>query len=81
MTRTGTRRRNRSYTYYTCAGCHEKGKSVCRGRHVPVAKLDALIIENIKERLFAPERLAKILEFSWKTNMPRIVRLRTGVPR
>ena len=62
MTRTGTRRRNRSYTYYTCAGCHEKGKSVCRGRHVPVAKLDALIIENIKERLFAPERLAKILE-------------------
>jgi site-specific DNA recombinase len=62
MTRTGTRRRNRSYTYYTCAGCHEKGKSVCRGRHVPMAKLDALIIENIKERLFAPERLAKILE-------------------
>ena len=27
-----------------------------------MAKLDALIIENVKERLFTPERLAKILE-------------------
>ena len=62
MTRTGTRRRNRSYTYYSCAGCHQKGKSVCRGRHVSMAKLDGLVIENIKERLFAPERLARILE-------------------
>ena len=62
MTRTGTRRRNRSYTYYSCAGCHQKGKSVCRGRHVSMAKLDGLVIENIKERLFTPERLARILE-------------------
>src|SRR5262249_12431041 len=44
MTRTGTRRRDRSYSYYSCAGCHQKGKSVCRGRHVPMAKLDALVI-------------------------------------
>ena len=62
MTRTGTRRRNRSYTYYSCAGCHQKGKSVCRGRHISMAKLDGLVIENVKERLFTPERLTKILE-------------------
>jgi site-specific DNA recombinase len=62
MTRTGTRRRNRSYSYYTCAGCHQKGKSVCRGRHVSMAKLDGLVIENVKERLFTPERLTTILE-------------------
>jgi len=62
MTRTGTRRRDRSYSYYSCAGCHQKGKSVCRGRHVPMGKLDGLVIENVKERLFTPERLATILE-------------------
>ena len=62
MTRTGTRRRNRSYSYYSCAGCHQKGKSVCRGRHVAMAKLDGLVIENVKERLFTPERLTTILE-------------------
>jgi site-specific DNA recombinase len=62
MTRTGTRRRNRSYSYYSCGGCHQKGTSVCRGRHVSMAKLDGLIIENVKERLLTPERLAKILE-------------------
>jgi site-specific DNA recombinase len=27
MTRTGTRRRGRSYSYYSCAGCHQKGES------------------------------------------------------
>ena len=62
MTRTGTRRRNRSYSYYSCAGCHQKGKSVCRGRHIPMAKLDALIVENVKDRLLGPGRLTKILE-------------------
>ena len=62
MTRTGTRRRGRSYTYYSCAGCHQKGKSVCRGRHISMAKLDGLVIENVKERLFTAERLTTILE-------------------
>jgi site-specific DNA recombinase len=62
MTRTGTRRRNRFYAYYSCAGCHQKGKSVCRGRHIQMAKLDRLVIENVQERLFTPERLTKILE-------------------
>jgi len=62
MTRTGTQRRHRSYSYYSCAGCHQKGKSVCRGRHIPMVKLDNLVIANIKERLFTPDRLAIILE-------------------
>ena len=62
MTRTGTRRRNRSYSYYSCGGCHQKGRSVCLGRHISMAKLDGLVIENVKERLFTPERLTTILE-------------------
>ena len=62
MTRTGTRRRGQSYSYYSCGGCHRKGKSVCRGRHIPMSKLDDLIIENVKQRLFTSKRLARILE-------------------
>ena len=62
MTRTGTRRGERSYVYYSCAGCQQKGASVCKGRHVPLAKLDGLILEGVKERLLAPERLTSILE-------------------
>ncbi len=62
MTRTGTTRRQKSYTYYSCSGCHRKGKSVCKGRHVPMPKLDKLVLQNVKEQLLAPERLAGILE-------------------
>jgi hypothetical protein len=60
MTRTGTRRGERFYSYYSCAGCQQKGKSACRGRHVPMAKLDGLVIANVKD-LFTPERLTRIL--------------------
>ena len=62
MTRTGTRRRGREYSYYSCGGSHQKGKSVCQGRHVAMAKLDGLIIDNVKEHLFGGARLAQILE-------------------
>src|SRR5262249_11424987 len=61
MTRTGTRRRDRFYSYYSCGGCHQKGKSVCPGRHIPMSKLDDLVIANVKERLFTATRLAIIL--------------------
>jgi len=62
MTRTGTRKRDRSYAYYSCAGCHQKGKSVCKGRHIPMTRLDDLVIANVKDRLLGPGRLVKILE-------------------
>ena len=61
MTRTGTARGHRSYSYYTCAGCHQKGKSVCKGRHIPMGKLDTLIIEGVKAQLFQPDRMSSIL--------------------
>ena len=62
MTRTATRRRGRVYSYYSCGGSHQKGKSVCPGRHMPMAKLDELIVDNVKEHLFASDRLAHILD-------------------
>src|SRR5262249_47521686 len=51
-----------SYTYYSCTGCHQKGKSVCKGRHIPMASLDDLVVANVKDRLLNPGRLANILE-------------------
>lgn len=51
MTRTGTTRGRKAYTYYSCAGCHQKGKSVCKGRHVPMPKLDDLVLQNVADRL------------------------------
>ena len=61
MTRTGTARGHRSYSYYTCAGCHQKGKSVCKGRHIPMGKLDTLILEGVKAQLLQPDRMSTIL--------------------
>lgn len=61
MTRTGTIRRGKSYSYYSCAGCQQKGKSVCKGRHIPAATLDNIILSNLKQRLLTPDRLAVLL--------------------
>lgn len=62
MTRTGTNRRGKSYSYYSCAGCHQKGKSVCNGRHIPAAVLDDIILNNLKQRLLAPGCLIPLLQ-------------------
>src|SRR5215469_9085164 len=72
MTRTGTRRRGQSYSYYSCGGCHREGKSVCRGRHIPMGKLDDLIVDNIKQTLLTPERLTHILKPSLSVRETRI---------
>jgi hypothetical protein len=61
MLRTGTSKNGRVYRYYTCANCATKGKSVCEGRSIPMDKLDQLVTEHLIERLFKPERLARIL--------------------
>lgn len=63
MTRTGTtNRQGRSYSYYSCAGCQQKGKSVCKGRHVPAATLDEIVLTNLKQRVLAPDRIADLLK-------------------
>ncbi len=61
MTRSGTTRRNRRYSYYSCAGCKLKGQSVCKGRHVPMEKLDSLVIEGVADQLLVPTRVEQIL--------------------
>jgi DNA invertase Pin-like site-specific DNA recombinase len=61
MLRTGTSKTGRVYRYYTCASCATKGKTVCRGRSIPMHKLDALVTHHLVEQLFEPVRLAEML--------------------
>lgn len=62
MTRSGTTRRHKRYSYYSCAGCKQRGKSVCKGRNVPMEKLDTLVIEGMADKLLVPQRVSRILE-------------------
>ena len=50
------------YRYYTCAGCAQKGKTICPGRSISMAALDGMVLEHLADRLFTPERLTVILE-------------------
>ena len=59
--RTGTSKTGAVHRYYTCSTCARKGKTVCKGRSIPMPKLDSLVTTHMNERLFQPERLAMIL--------------------
>jgi len=59
--RTGTSKTGRVYRYYTCGTCASKGKTSCKGRSVPMDKLDDLVTAGLVDRLFEPVRLANIL--------------------
>jgi site-specific DNA recombinase len=62
MTRTGTtNRQGRSYSYYSCAGAHQKGEIVCKGRHIPAGTLDEIVLTNLKQCVLAPDRIADLL--------------------
>lgn len=59
--RIGTSKTGAVHRYYTCSTCAQKGKTVCNGRSIPIAKLDTLVTTHMSERLFQPERMAMIL--------------------
>ncbi len=71
MTRTGTRRHGKDYSYYSCAACQHRGKSVCKGRHIPMARLDERVIEGLKAKLLTPERMADVLSALVERNADR----------
>ncbi len=50
------------YRYYTCAGCAQKGRSVCQGRSISMSVLDGLVTEHLIDKLFTPGRLRIILQ-------------------
>jgi DNA invertase Pin-like site-specific DNA recombinase len=59
--RTGTSRSGAVHRYYTCSTQARKGKSTCKGRSMPMGKLDSLVTNRLVEHLFHPGRLAAIL--------------------
>jgi site-specific DNA recombinase len=59
--RTGTSSTGTVHRYYTCSTCARKGKSACKGRSIPMDKLDGLVTHHLVERLLHPERLTVLL--------------------
>ncbi len=49
------------YRYYTCSTCARQGKSACKGRSIPMDKLDRLVTERLADRLLTPERVENLL--------------------
>lgn len=62
MTRTGTTRGKRRYSYYSCAGCHAKGKSACTGQHIRTELLDNAVMKAIRDHVLNPVRLEALLQ-------------------
>jgi site-specific DNA recombinase len=49
------------YRYYTCSTKARQGETGCKGRTVPMDKLDSLVADHIEHRLLQPKRLEEIL--------------------
>ena len=59
--RTGTSKSGTVHKYYDCSTCARQDKTGCKGRLIPMAKLDTLVTDHLVDRLFRPERLTAIL--------------------
>src|SRR4051812_1036248 len=49
------------YRYYTCCTNAGQGETGCKGRTIPMDKLDSVVAEHIEHRLLQPKRLEQIL--------------------
>ncbi|GAB1717648.1 MAG: Recombinase [Nitrobacter sp.] len=59
--RTGRGSAGGTYRYYTCSTKARQGKTGCKGRTIPMDKLDDLIVSHLEDRLLQPGRLETIL--------------------
>ena len=73
------------YRYYTCCTKARQGETGCKGRTVPMEKLDSVVAEHIEQRLLQPKRLEQILSAVLHRRKERaeraIVRGRRSAPR
>ena len=60
--RTGTSKTGKVHRYYSCSTCARQGRAVCKGRSIPMDKLDGLVTTHLAERLLKPERLTAMLD-------------------
>jgi site-specific DNA recombinase len=49
------------YRYYTCCTKARQGETGCRGRTIPMERLDSVVADHIEQRLLQPKRLEHIL--------------------
>ncbi len=54
-------RKGGRYRHYTCSIKARQGEAGCKGRSIPMEKLDGLVAEHIADRLLQPERLEEVL--------------------
>ncbi len=59
--RTGTSSSGKVYSYYTCAGRAQRGPTACKGNSIRMDALDTKVVEALREKLLAPDRLATML--------------------
>ena len=59
--RTGTSKTGRVYRYYSCSGAARMGKTACKGRSIPMDRLDQLVTSHIADYLLVPDRVADLL--------------------
>jgi hypothetical protein len=59
--RTGKGSAGGVYRYYTCSTKARQGETGCKGRSIPMQRLDDLVVGHLEERLLQPERLEIIL--------------------
>ncbi|TXN00562.1 hypothetical protein FV242_21455, partial [Methylobacterium sp. WL64] len=63
--RTGTSRSGDVHRYYSCSTSGRMGKTACKGRAIRMDALDALVVDNLIERLLQPDRLTATLAMLW----------------
>jgi site-specific DNA recombinase len=59
--RTGTSKTGRVYRYYSCSAAARMGKTACKGRSIPMDRLDQLVTSHIVDYLLVPDRVADLL--------------------
>lgn len=59
--RTGTSKTGRVYRYYSCSGAARMGKTACRGRSIPMDRLDQLVTGHIADYLLVADRITDLL--------------------
>jgi site-specific DNA recombinase len=67
------------YRYYTCSTKARQGETGCKGRSIPMAKLDGLVANHIADRLLAPDRLEEVLAYVLDRRQERSERRRHHV--
>lgn len=48
------------YRYYACSIRARQGDAGCKGRAIPMDKLDHMVVTHIEERLLDPERIEDV---------------------